>query len=186
MRRHYRLPITLAFTLCVCATLVAAQERERPGEGDGSPRAVREPDHEIGVLTCNLQVTDSEPETAAPSTEGQSRAVLCSFKPKAGSEESYVGTIRGLVFTQQGAASVTWIVKAQVTSLSSGSLEQSYAPDSATAADQPARLVGENDASIVLRTMADKPEGSASAKEKPKIKGLVVLGLELRLKGATA
>lgn len=178
--------MALALIVFVGSAAGTVQGSQGPGEAAGGARVAPEPDLEVGVLICNLQAQGAEPEAAAPSGEGQARAVLCSFKPKAGTEETYVGTIRGIALDGESAAVVAWVVKAGSNVLTSGALQQSFNADQAMPADQPTRLVGEINPGIVLRPLADKPEGSAGAKDKPGPRGFVVLGLELRLQSATA
>jgi hypothetical protein len=48
-------------------------------------------DYEIGVLSCSL----SEPSDAAAASGDRTREVLCTFQPKEGVEETYIGTAYG-------------------------------------------------------------------------------------------
>lgn len=180
------LRIAVALVAFADPAAAAAQGPDLPRGDDGGARAVPEPDLEIGVLTCNLQAQGGEPEAVAPSSEGQARSVLCVFKPRAGAEETYAGTIRGISLDGQSAAAVAWVVKAASNVVTPGMLQQSFNADQAMPADQPVRLVGEINPGVILRSLADKPEGAAGAKEKPRPRGFVVLGLQLKLKGATA
>jgi hypothetical protein len=164
-----------------------AQGPNPSGEGDSGTRASREPEKDVGVLTCNVQAQGPEPDVAAPPADGQPRSVLCSFRPVSGAEETYAGTISGIALDGQDGAAVAWVVTAASSVVTTGMLQQAFNSDQTVRADQSTiRLVGEINPGIVLRPLADKPAGSASSKEKPKPTGFIVLGLELRLESAAA
>jgi hypothetical protein len=111
---------------------------------------------------------------------------VCTFKPKSGTEETYGGQLQGVSLSPDKTTTVIWIVKADTVMPSvPGLLQQSYALDSATPADQLGPLVGETNSRIILQSMTDKREGSASAAQKPAPTGYVITGLELKLKSAS-
>ena len=133
-----------------------------------NPALAQKGDVEIGVLTCSLEEPASAPATGGPATESRVRDVVCTFKPKNGSEETYVGTVQGVAISADKKSTLIWRVKADPdTSILPGVLQQSYAIDNATPADQLAPMVGEDNSRIVLQSLADKQEGSASAAQKP-------------------
>ena len=66
-----------------------------------------------------------------------------------------------------------------------GVLQQTYANDLSQSADQKPPLVGQVNLDIVLHSMADTSEGSASATEKPAPTGFMILGVELKLKSTS-
>jgi hypothetical protein len=147
-----------------------------------SPATGQKPDFEIGMLSCSIAAPTEASESAAAPTEGQTREALCSFKPKKGAEESYVGLISGVSLSFDKTATVIWTVKAGTDAVTPGMLQQSYAVDRDVPADQMPPMIGEANSGIVLQTLRDKPEGSAS--QMPKPKGFVIVGLELKLKSA--
>jgi len=139
-------------------------------------------DIEIGVLTCTLD----PPGTTGPTVESQLRDAVCVFKPKSGTEESYGGQLQGVSLSPDKTTTVIWIVKADTVMPSvPGLLQQSYALDPATPADHLGPLVGETNSRIILQSMTDKREGSASAAQKPPPTGYVITGLQLKLKSAS-
>jgi hypothetical protein len=94
-----------------------------------SPATGQKPNFEIGMLSCSIAApTEASESTAAP-TEGQTREALCSFKPKKGAEESYVGLISGVSLSFDKTATVIWTVKAGTDAVTPGMLQQSYAVD---------------------------------------------------------
>ncbi|MGE0851935.1 MAG: DUF992 domain-containing protein [Hyphomicrobiaceae bacterium] len=172
--------------LIVAGAAIGLAQGPNPS-GDSGTRASREPEKDVGVLTCNVQAQGPEPDVAAPPADGQPRSVLCSFRPVSGAEETYAGTISGIALDGQDGAAVAWVVTAASSVVTPGMLQQAFNSDQTVRADQSTiRLVGEINPGIVLRPLADKPAGSASAKEKPKPTGFIVLGLELRLESAAA
>ena len=110
---------------------------------------------DIGVLTCTLAEhgeTSTEPES-------QTRAMLCSFKPKGtGPEESYVGEIRkvGSQTALSGKLVLIWAVMGPSDrKLKPAVLEQTYVGEASTgSADKPkvpTMLVGESDKAYGLQ-----------------------------------
>ena len=149
-----------------------------------NPAHAQKGDVEVGVLTCSLE-EPSTPGTAGPATESQVRDAICIFKPKSGSEETYVGIIQGVIISADKKPTVIWRVKSDVaTSVVPGMLQQSYAIDNATPADQLPPMIGESNSRIVLQSLTDKQEGSASAAQKPAPSGYVIIGLQLKLRSA--
>jgi hypothetical protein len=150
-----------------------------------SPALAQKSEIELGVLTCSLAEPVGAPTTMAPSSESQLREALCTFKPTKGTEEVYTGTVQGVALSPDQKLTVIWRVKANATtSLVPGMLQQRYAVDNATPADQLAPLIGEINSDIVLQSLTDKQIGSASAAEKPLPSGYVIIGLQLTLKSA--
>jgi uncharacterized protein DUF992 len=140
---------------------------------------------ELGVLTCSLAEPAGTPTTVAPNSESQLRDALCTFKPTKGTEEVYAGTIQGVALSPDQRLTVIWRVKASATtSLVPGILQQRYAVDNATPADQLAPMIGESNSDIVLQSLTDKQIGSASTAQKPLPSGYVIIGLQLMLKSA--
>jgi hypothetical protein len=150
------------------------------------PSAVAEKaDVEIGVLTCALGELGAAPPSDAPSG-AQTRDALCTFKPKTGAEETYAGKVQGVSISADQKAALIWVVKSKTgAKVEPGLLQQSFASDRKTPADQKPPMIGEPNADIALHSMSDKTEGSASATEKPAPTGFVILSLELTLKSAS-
>jgi len=141
---------------------------------------------EIGVLTCTLAQPGDAPASDTPAVRGQMRDVLCSFQPKKGGEETYVGRVQGVSISPDAKATVMWLVKGPTGAGSDvGFLEQAYATDPKASAEQMAPMIGEKDASVVLHSMSDKQEGSASAPQKASPTGFVIIGVELKLKSTS-
>ena len=134
---------------------------------------------EIGVLSCNL----AEPRDA-PS---EFRDVLCSFKPKKGAEETYEGKVQGISLSVDKKTTVLWLVRgAPGMPVDIGFLQQSYAVDRTAITDQLAPpLIGEPNSNVVLYSMAEKQEGSASTPDKSRPTGFVIMALELKLKATS-
>ena len=147
----------------------------------------QDPKVELGILTCNLAEARDAPASAAPSAEGQFRDILCSFKPKKGAEETYEGRVQGISLTADKKSAVLWVVKGVPgTPMNAGFLQQSYAADSAGPRDQTAPpLVGEANGNVILQSMAEKEEGSATSQEKSRPGGFVIVALELKLKSTS-
>jgi hypothetical protein len=138
-------------------------------------------DAELGTLSCNLEAPEAAIGSATTSTESQMRDAFCVFKARNGSEEAYVGTVQGVSLSKDKTTTLIWAVKGEVgTTLMPGLLQQSYAVDQSIPADQGSPLIGETRSNVVLQSMADKPEGSVSATQRPKPSGFVVIGVELR------
>jgi hypothetical protein len=150
-----------------------------------NPALSQKGDAEIGVLTCSLEEPASAPAIGAPAAESHVRDAICTFKPTSGSEETYVGVVQGVTISADKKSTVIWRVKADVTtSVVPAMLQQSYAIDNATPADQLAPMIGESNSRIVLQSLTDKQEGSASAAQKPAPSGYVIIGLQLKLRSA--
>jgi len=150
------------------------------------PAVAQKADVEIGVLTCTLEEPSTAPGTAAPSVESAERQAICTFKPKSGPEETYAGIVQGVSLSPDKTTAMIWVVKADTVMPSTpGLLQQNYAPDSSTPADQLPPLVGQTNSRITLQTLADKTEGSASATQKPPPAGYVIIGLQLKLKSTS-
>ena len=140
---------------------------------------------EIGVLTCVLGEPADAP-TGDPQTGGQTRDALCSFKPKNGADEEYVGKVQGVRMSADQRGALIWSVKsAPGAAVQPGVLQQNHANDPSQSAEQKPPLVGQGNPDIVLHSMADTSEGSASATEKPAPTGFVILAVELKLKSAS-
>ena len=141
---------------------------------------------EIGVLSCNLAEPRDAPSSAGPA-EGQFRDVLCSFKPKKGVEETYEGKVQGISLSVDKKTTVLWLVRgAPGMPVDIGFLQQSYAVDRTALTDQAAPpLIGEPNSNLVLYSMAEKQEGSASTPEKSRPTGFVIMALELKLKATS-
>ena len=151
------------------------------------PASAQKADVEIGILTCMLEEPSNAPDITGPVSESQVRDALCIFKPKKGTEESYDGTVQGVSLSPDKRTTAIWIVKTDTLMPSvPGLLQQGYALDRGTSADQLAPLIGETNSRIILQSMTDKQEGSASASQKPPPTGYVIIGIQLTLKSATA
>ena len=119
-------------------------------------------------------------------TGGQTRDVLCTFQPGAGADEEYIGKVQGVSMSAVQKGALIWSVKsASGKVVPSGALQQIYANDPSQSADQKPPLIGQANPDIVLHSMADASEGSASATEKPAPTGFIILGIELKLKSAS-
>jgi len=147
----------------------------------------QDPKVELGVLTCNLAEARDAPPSASPSAEGQFRDILCSFKPGKGVEETYEGRVQGISLTADKKSAALWVVKGLPgMPMNAGFLQQSYAADTAGPRDQTAPpLVGEPNSNLVLQSMSEKEEGSATIPEKPRPTGFVIMALELKLKSTS-
>ena len=151
-----------------------------------SPAVAQKVDVEIGVLTCTLEEPSKAPNTAAPSVDSQVREAICTFKPKSGAEETYAGIVQGVSLSPDKTKAVIWTVKADTVMPSvPGLLQQNYAPDRATPADQLPPMIGETNSRIILQSMTDTREDSASATQKPPPAGYVIIGLQLKLKSTS-
>ena len=145
----------------------------------------QDPKVDLGVLTCNL--AEAAPASATPSAEGQFRDILCSFKPGKGVEETYEGRVQGISLTADKKSAALWVVKGLPgMPMNAGFLQQSYAAESAGPRDQTAPpLVGEPNSNLVLQSMSEKEEGSATTPEKPRPTGFVIMAVELKLKSTS-
>jgi len=137
---------------------------------------------ELGLLACTL-AEQSSSETDGSAAGAQA---LCTFKPKNGAQESYLGNIQLVKPLAMGKVTLLWRVKVPAaTTGGPGFLEQKYAADPKTPASQIPDLVGEPNSSVVLQSMADRKVGSAGAKEGSSADGIAVLRVELKLKSTT-
>jgi hypothetical protein len=66
-----------------------------------------------------------------------------------------------------------------------GFLQQSYSADPKTPAGQIPEMIGDANSGIVLHSMVDKKEGSASARNEYPAIGITVLEVELKLDSTT-
>jgi len=140
---------------------------------------------DVGTLTCVLGEPANAPSSDA-TTGGQTRDALCNFQPKNGPEEEYVGKVQGISMSAEYKGALIWLVKrASEAPPQAGLLQQSYESDLAKSVDQKPPLVGQTNPEIVLHSMADANEGSASVTEKPAPTGFLVLELELKLKSTS-
>ena len=64
-------------------------------------------DYEIGVLSCSL----SEPSDAAAASGDRTREVSCTFQPKEGVEETYIGTAYGVSISVDEEVTFIWAVR---------------------------------------------------------------------------
>ena len=139
---------------------------------------------EVGVLMCVLGEPGQAAASEVPSAEG-TREALCTFMATNGEEETYAGSAQGISISTDRRRTLIWVVRAASGVAEPGALQQVFATDSKTPADQNSPLVGEKNSDVVLHSMADETEGSASATEKPTPTGFVILKLELTLKSAS-
>jgi Protein of unknown function (DUF992) len=155
------------FAACLVATAAGADERA---------------DADVGVLTCTLAEPTPEPVSAGG---GQPRKVLCAFKPTTGPEETYAGAIQA--FSPEGVQFKVLIWRVKLTpgaKVEPGLLQQAYAADQATPSGQTPVMIGAANSSIVLHSMADREEGSASRTDKAPNTDFIVLSIELKLLSA--
>jgi hypothetical protein len=139
---------------------------------------------EVGVLMCVL----GEPGQAAASdvaSAERTREALCTFKARNGEEETYTGSAQGVSISADRRTTLIWVVRAASGVAEPGALQQVFATDTKKPADQKAPLIGERNSDVVLHSMLDETEGSASSTEKPTPTGFVILKLELALKSAS-
>ena len=96
--------------------------------------------------------------------------------------------MQGISLTSDKKSAILWVVKGVPgMPMNAGILQQSYAADSAAPRYQTApTLVGEPNANVVLKSMAEKQEGSATSPEKPRPAGFVIVALELKLKSTSS
>ena len=142
-------------------------------------------DVEIGLLTCTLAESGETSASATPSQEG-ARDALCTFIEKSGAEETYIARAQGVSISADQKAALIWLVRSTSgAELEPGALQQIFATDSKTQADQKPPLIGERNAEISLHSMSDRVEGSTSATEKLAPVGFVILSLELKLRSAS-
>jgi uncharacterized protein DUF992 len=142
-------------------------------------------DVEIGMLTCTLGQPGEVPTNEA-SSAGQMRDAFCTFKPKSGADETYAAKVQGVSISADQKGALIWVVKsASGGAAEPGLLQQTYAIDPTKPADQNPPMIGEANSDIVLHSMADNSEGSASTTEKPAPTGFVILSVELKLKSTS-
>jgi Protein of unknown function (DUF992) len=140
---------------------------------------------EAGLLACTLS-EHPDTETEGPASAAAARSVLCAFRLQIGPEETYVGKVQVVNLSATEKVTLVWRVKVPPnTRLVPGFLEQDYGADPRTSANPTPDLVGLEKSGIILQSMADKKEGSASAKARSGADGVAVLGLELKLKSTT-
>jgi hypothetical protein len=152
----------------------------------GSSAMPQTADIELGVLTCTLAEPADAPASDLPGRQG--RDALCSFRPAKGAEETYIGRVQGVSLSPDQKGAVIWRVTGvgvPVKSMAAGVLEQAYAADAKVSSDQ-APMIGEANPSIVLHSMADRAEGSASAARQPLPTGFVITSFELKLKSTVS
>lgn len=140
---------------------------------------------EVGLLECNL----SEPidaERGGTAIAAQTRHILCVFKLKDGIKATYTGKAQVVNLPAKEKGTLLWLVKAPSTMPTPpGFLQQSYSSDPKTPAAQIPNMIGEANSGVVLQSMTDKKEGSASTKDKSPELGIVVLEVELKLETTT-
>ena len=139
---------------------------------------------EVGVLMCVLGEPGQAAASEVPSAEG-TRDALCTFKATNGEEETYAGSAQGISISTDRRGTLIWVVRAASGVAEPGALQQIFATDAKKPADQKSPLIGERNSDVVLNSMLDETEGSASAPEKPTPTGFVILKLELMLKSAS-
>lgn len=120
---------------------------------------------DIGVLTCTL----AEHGEKGTEPDSQTRAMLCSFKPKGtGPEESYSGEIKkvGSQTELSGTLVLIWAVMGPSDrKLKPAVLEQTYVGEAATSSKASKMLVGESDKAYGLQPItnnAHEPNASDS------------------------
>lgn len=122
---------------------------------------------DVGVLTCTL----AEHGEKGTEPDSQTRAMLCTFKPKGtGPEESYTGEVKkvGSQTALTGKLVLIWAVMGPSDrKLRPAVLEQTYVgeqvEDPGDKASAPKMLVGETDKAYGLQPITDdKPESNGS------------------------
>jgi hypothetical protein len=124
---------------------------------------------DVGVLTCTL----AEHGEKGTEPDSQTRAMLCTFKPKGtGPEESYTGEVKkvGSQTELSGKLVLIWAVMGPSDrKLAPAILEQTYvgevAPDAGDRSRPPKLLVGETDKAYGLQAITDdahEPNASGS------------------------
>jgi hypothetical protein len=112
---------------------------------------------DIGLLTCGPGES-AELESSNDALSGETRKMLCVFRPSNGPEEVYVGTYQtiGQDQVRWHNQAMIWVVKASLpTQRSSGLLQQLYAADRSAPSPHPPPLIGETNSTIVLQALAD-------------------------------
>ena len=138
---------------------------------------------EVGVLVCSFSES-GRVETGRAGVEVQVRDLLCVFKLRGGTEETYTGKLLGVSLAAEYNGTLLWLVKTltAATPPAPGLLQQSYASDAKAPADQNLALIGDANSDIVLQSMGDGRKGNVGAPEKPPAADFVILGVELKLK----
>jgi hypothetical protein len=137
----------------------------------------------IGLLRCNL--FEPVDEEASGSNAAQVRQILCVFK-KDGTQETYTGKVQVANLPAKEKGTLLWSVKAPSTMPTPpGFLQQTYSGHPKTPAGQIPDMIGQANSGVVLKSMADKKEGSAGAKDKSPAVGIIVLEVDLKLQGTT-
>jgi Protein of unknown function (DUF992) len=145
------------------------------------PAGAMNTDYEIGVLSCALS-DPSDSATTSASGDG-TREVLCTFQPKEGMEETYVGTAYGVSITPHEQATFIWIVRSPSgPSDRPGQVQKIFANDTSQQPEQKPPLIGSE--GLALHSLSDRSEGSVSSQEKPTPVGFVILRLELQLRSS--
>ena len=139
---------------------------------------------DVGVLMCVLGEPGQAGASEVPTAE-RMREALCTFLAKTGEEETYAGNAQGVSVSTDRRGTLIWVVRAASGVADPGVLQQVFAVDTKKPADQKSPLIGERNSDVVLHSMLDESEGSASAAEKPAPTGFVILKLELTLKSAS-
>jgi hypothetical protein len=131
------------------------------------------------VLSCSL----SEASDLAAASGDRTREVWCTFQPKEGVEESYIGTAYGVSISADEEVTFIWVVRSPSEPTDKlGLLQQSFANDSSQPAEQKPPLIGHE--SLALHSLSDRREGSVGSQEKPTPVGFVILRLELQLRSS--
>lgn len=139
---------------------------------------------EVGVLMCVLGEPGQSAASETPTAE-RTREALCTFRATNGEEETYAGNAQGVSISTDRRATLIWVVRAASGVADPGALQQIFATDTKKPADQKSPLIGEKNSNVMLHSMADETEGSASGPERPTPTGFVILKLELMLKSAS-
>jgi hypothetical protein len=143
------------------------------------PATAAQEGKQVGLLACTLTEQSSSDAAAT-------RQALCAFKPKSGAQETYAGNIQLVKPSAVNKMTLVWRVTIPAAmSAAPGFLQQNYAADPRASASHLPDLVGEANPSVILQSMADRTEGSASAKEKLPAEATAVLRVELKLKSTT-
>lgn len=135
---------------------------------------------DLGVLTCTL----AEHGEKATNPESQSRLMHCVFKPTGtGPEETYIGEIKKVGSQTELSGTPVLILAVLGPSdikLKPAVLAQTYLADVPTAGepqDQPEKLVGDRDKTLILRSLTDE-----NGKDREDKRTMTVI--ELRIKSS--
>jgi len=108
---------------------------------------------------------------------------FCTFQPKEGVEETYIGTAYGVSISADEEVTFIWVVRSpSEPAVKPGQLQQIFANDSSHQPEQKPPLIGSE--SLALHSLSDRPEGSVSSPDKPTPTGFVILRLELQLRSS--